>query len=574
MKFNKILLEIKEKIDIVDFVSEHISLKKSGKNYVALCPFHSERTPSFVVSREKQLFHCFGCNVGGDVIKFLMMYENITYREAIKKLSIRAGISISLDDIDHMSEEDREKAEIKNINFDTAMLYVKYLRSSDGEKARKILKERNIKDSMIETFNIGYAPNSYDEIFRELSKKYNRELLLKSQIITQNSGRIIDTFRNRIIFPIRSVSGDIIGFGGRSVDNEEPKYLNSPQTPVFSKGKALFGIYQALPHIKKEKKAILVEGYIDTIILHQYKLNNTISPLGTALTVEQANILKNYVDEVIIIFDSDSSGINASIKAADILVEVGIYPRIVLLPLNTDPDEYIIKNGIDEMLNLINNAEDIIEFKIELIKEKKTEFSPNEKFKIIEFLSSTISKQNNEIIKYEWIKKASTSLNIPERLIYNYTNKKYVKNLEYEKHNHQDKEPNIEMNLIEILVKNTDFMKLEFVKNFSIDYLTSEFAKDIFGFLKNQNLTDSASIYDLISINYPQHISKLTKLLVKSQKEEEIVNIENLKKTLLMIKKQYLKNQFRELKKNIGNLSDNEMQKFNEITMELKNIKL
>jgi len=571
MKLSEIITLIKDKIDIVDFISEYISLKKRGKNYVGLCPFHSERTPSFTVSREKQLFHCFGCHAGGDLIKFIMMYENITYKEAIKKLSTKAGLNITLDDVEQMSEEEKEKADIKNINFDAAILYSKYLKSSDGKKAREFLSKRNIKDSTIDLFNIGYAPDSYDEIFNELSKKYSKELLLKSQIVMQSSGRIIDVFRNRIMFPIRSINGDIIGFGGRTIDNEEPKYLNSSQTPVFSKGKVIFGLYNALPYIKKEKKAIIVEGYIDTVILHQYRLNNTVSPLGTSLTIEQARILSNYADEVIIIFDSDRGGILASIKAADTFIEAGVYPRIVLLPQNLDPDEYIIKNGIDEMLNLINNAKDVIEFKISLIKEKKTTFSPNEKLKIVEFIAQSISKQRNEIIKHEWIKKASESLNIPENLIQRYSSKKTEK-INYEVKKETDRDPIIETNLIEILLKNPKYLKLEFVSNFSIDYLSSDFARDIFGFLKNNQIDENTKIYDLIVEKFPNYSQKITKILVGSNKDEEIINPQNLIETLITIKKQYLKKQLKEMKKNIKNLSSEDLKKIDEISKELKNL--
>jgi DNA primase len=571
MKLSEIITLIKDKIDIVDFISEYISLKKRGKNFVGLCPFHSERTPSFTVSREKQLFHCFGCHAGGDLIKFIMMYENITYKEAIKKLSTKAGLNITLDDVEQMSEEEKEKADIKNINFDAAMLYSKYLKSSDGKKAREFLSRRNIKDSTIDLFNIGYAPDSYDEIFNELSKKYSKELLLKSQIVMQSSGRIMDVFRNRIMFPIKSINGDIIGFGGRTIDNEEPKYLNSSQTPVFSKGKVIFGLYNALPYIKKEKKAIIVEGYIDTVILHQYRLNNTISPLGTSLTIEQARILSNYADEVIIIFDSDRGGILASIKAADNFIEAGVYPRIVLLPQNLDPDEYIIKNGIDEMLNLINNAKDVIEFKISLIKEKKTTFSPNEKLKIVEFISQSISKQRNEIIKHEWIKKASESLNIPENLIQRYSSKKTEK-INYEVKKETDSDPIIETNLIEILLKNPKYLNLEFASNFSIDYLSSDFARDIFGFLKNNQIDENTKIYDLIVEKFPNYSQKITKILVGSNKDEEIINPQNLIETLITIKKQYLKKQLKEMKKNIKNLSNEDLKKIDEISKELKNL--
>jgi DNA primase len=571
MKLSEIITLIKDKIDIVDFISEYVSLKKRGKNYVGLCPFHSERTPSFTVSREKQLFHCFGCHAGGDLIKFIMMYENITYKEAIKKLSTKAGLNITLDDVEQMSEEEKEKTDIKNINFDAAMLYSKYLKSSDGKKAREFLSRRNIKDSTIDLFNIGYAPDSYDEIFNELSKKYSKELLLKSQIVMQSSGRIIDVFRNRIMFPIKSINGDIIGFGGRTIDNEEPKYLNSSQTPVFSKGKVIFGLYNALPYIKKEKKAIIVEGYIDTVILHQYRLNNTISPLGTSLTIEQARILSNYADEVIIIFDSDRGGILASIKAADTFIEAGVYPRIVLLPQNLDPDEYIIKNGIDEMLNLINNAKDVIEFKISLIKEKKTTFSPNEKLKIVEFIAQSISKQRNEIIKHEWIKKASESLNIPENLIQRYSSKKTEK-INYEVKKETDSDPIIETNLIEILLKNPKYLELEFVSNFSIDYLSSDFARNIFGFLKNNQIDENTKIYDLIVEKFPNYSQKITKILVGSNKDEEIINPQNLIETLITIKKQYLKKQLKEMKKNIKNLSNEDLKKIDEISKELKNL--
>lgn len=572
MDINKIIIQIKEKLDIVDVISDYIGeLKKRGRNYVALCPFHSEKTPSFNVSREKQLFYCFGCQTGGDIIKFVSLYENITYIEAIKKLAAKANLDIDIDTLSNSNKDDKEKVIIKKINYDAKSIFCRYLRSNEAKDAIKILKERGFKDETIDKFEIGYAPDSFDAIYKELSKKYSEDLLLKSQIITSSFGRIIDTFRDRIIIPVKSISGDIIGFGARAIrESEQPKYLNSSETLVFSKRKNLFGLYNAIGAIRKERKAILVEGYIDAMMMHQYMINIAISPLGTSFTEEQARMIRNYVDEVIIMFDSDNAGVNAALKTADIFVDSGVYPKVAMMPAGIDPDEYLVKNGADEMINLINKAKDIITFKIDMIKQKRIDFNPDEKVKIMDFISPTINKQPNEIIKLEWIKKVSQSFSIPENAINNYLNKNFAKARQQILASQENDDITIENNFIDILITKPPLV--EKTKDLPIDYLTSNYAKDIFSFLKSN--FDNPDLINNLLEKFPDYKDKIMKSIISSSDNEEIINEENLKKTLLIIKKNYIEKECQKLKERISTLSDEELKRFYELAKVLKNLKI
>lgn len=574
MDIHKIASEIKERLDIVDVISEYIpDIKKRGRSYIALCPFHSEKTPSFTVSREKQLFYCFGCHAGGDMIKFVSLYENTTYVEAIKKLALKAGMDAQIiDPINHSSEEDKEKIIIKKINYEASELFSRYLRTSDGKKALSILKERGFKEETISEFNIGYAPDSYDALYRELSKKYPEKLLLKSQIVSSASGRIIDSFRNRIIIPIKSVSGDVLGFGARAIEEgEQPKYLNSSETSVFSKRRTLFGIYNSIQKIRKEKKAIIVEGYMDAMMMHQYMFGITISPLGTSFTYEQAKTIKNYVDEVIIMFDSDNAGINAAIKAADIFTDIGVYSKIALLPRGVDPDEYLIKNGADEMIELLKSAKDIIDFKITMIKNQKTQFKPDEKMKIIDFMAPTLLKQQNEIIKIEWIKKISQIFSIPEHAINNYLFKNFSKAKQQLSASQNSSETvTIEENLIDMLLANPNLIKL--ATDISSEQLSSDFSKKIFDFIKNAS--DFKEIHNLLIEAFPEYKNKIMKHIISPSLSEDTLNESNFKKTLTIVKKNHMEREWKKLKDKIPNLTPEEFERFNKLTVELKNIKI
>jgi DNA primase len=342
MKFERLLEEIRSKVDIVDFISDYVPLKKSGQNYKALCPFHAEKTPSFMVSQPKQIFHCFGCGAGGDVVSFLMKHETLSFNEAVQVIAKKAGIKIGEFAYDKDRAEKREK--LLAINREAAQFFIKNLLNS--ETAQDYLKKRGTEDSSIRAFSIGYAPPKRDSLMKYLKKTgYTDSLIKDAGLIVSDERGIRDVFRGRIIFPIYNYQHDIVAFGGRVLDDSLPKYLNSPETEIFKKGDTLFGLNLAKEEIRKKGYAVLVEGYLDTIICHQYGFKNTVAPLGTALTSKQLQRLKPVANKVVLVFDSDAAGVAAAKRSLEILSECNFRAKVLLLPEGEDPDSFLRKKA-------------------------------------------------------------------------------------------------------------------------------------------------------------------------------------------------------------------------------------
>jgi DNA primase len=368
MTDNRLLEEIKSRIDIVNFISDYVELKKAGQNYKGLCPFHSEKTPSFMVSPSKQIFHCFGCGAGGDVITFLMKLENLSFNEAKRFIAKKAGIEITELHIDKKYLEKREK--LLHIQNEALNFFTKNLKSSD--LALSYLKNRGISEISIDHFKIGYAPNKRDALFNYLKKKGHPDSLIKDAglAVTDKTG-YRDIFRGRIMFPIFNIHNYVIAFGGRVIDDAMPKYINSPETEIFRKGETLFAINVSKDEIRKKGYAIIVEGYLDTIICHQYGFKNTVAPLGTALTQKQIQMLKLLIGKVVLVFDSDEAGIAAAKRSLTTLCECNITVKIVLLPANEDPDNFLRKNGSQSFKKLLSKSFSMIEFLINTEKGDK-----------------------------------------------------------------------------------------------------------------------------------------------------------------------------------------------------------
>lgn len=564
-----IIDEILKKVDIVDVIKEYLpGLKKAGRNYKALCPFHSEKTPSFTVNQEKQLFYCFGCGEGGNVFNFVMKIENLTFPEALKKLALRVGLHIDEKQVGAITAQDKEKIELKKIMEEANYFFQKYLNSSSGKEALEYLKLRNLKAETLRKFSIGLSPDSNDALISELKKKgYSRELILKSGLAKiKEDGKIVDYFRNRIMFPIRDYNGDFIAFGARALNDENPKYLNSQETPLFSKRRVLYGLYEAIESIRKEKKILLVEGYMDVIILHQYGINFAVSSLGTSFSYEQAQNIKRYCNEAYILFDPDNPGISAAIKAAEIMVEKKIYPRICSINSQKDPDEFIIDEGVDEFLSLLKNSKDVLDFKISLVKNKKAEIKTYEKAKIISYLLSTVIKQDDEIIKNEWLKKISENFKVSETILLNYMKKDKTKIEEQElKINMPDDQiPKLEMGFIHLLLKEPKLVKN--ISDFKIEFLQSEFAKLVFNYLK-----DSYENFKIeeICTNYPKYASLALRLYMEDI-DSNINPSVNILKTAEMIKDVFYNKRWKYLKENLSNLTPEELKEFSELTKIIK----
>jgi len=410
---------IRNSVNIVDIIKEYLpDLKKAGKDYKTLCPFHNEKTPSFLVSPQKNIFHCFGCNIGGDVFSFIMKYENISYPEAVKKIAKKIGIKIK--DTWFDTQESDEIKIIMNILFSAAKFYNKYLlEEKDAQPAREYLLKRKINNETIKKFMLGFAPLG-NKILNLASKKYDMNLLFKTGLIgiSEKNSYPHDCLYNRIVFPIFDFQGNIVGFGGRILPEfkeNQPVYLNTQETSVFNKSRILYGLYQAYKHIKQQNQTILFEGYIDVLINHQYGLENSVAPLGTSFTEGQLRILKRFCNTIVVVFDSDEGGIKGSLKVSELCFENEVNCRIVCLPQKIDPDEYILINGKEKFIQLIENSLTPIEFKI--LTTKYDINKPEQKSSLIKELLEMICKIKDSIVRYEMIKNISTKFDLKEEIL-------------------------------------------------------------------------------------------------------------------------------------------------------------
>lgn len=409
---NNLIEQIRDSVDLLELIKEYVpSVKKSGRTYKACCPFHHEKTPSFSISPDKGLFYCFGCQTGGDVFAFLMKIENLSFNEAARKLAQRAGIEWHQEE--NMTEDEKSRLQAYKIMGFAKDFYHKQLLSAAGEAGRTYIKERGLTKETTIKFELGYA--LFDGFAKKaLEQGYNIEDLKKLGVASYNGG---DYFRNRLMFPIFNHRGEPVAFGARIMGEGQPKYLNSPETMLFSKSRILYALNFAAPAIRKEGKVILLEGYMDVIGCHQAGVENCVAPLGTSFTPEHAKLLRRYTNQAAVVFDPDSAGIHAALRAALILVESGLYVRIVTLPEGLDPDEFILKHGADAFTNIVNNAQDIINFQTDMLLKGKTSLDPQEKTTIAAELLETIQKQPDEIIKREWVRTAADRLDIAEEVL-------------------------------------------------------------------------------------------------------------------------------------------------------------
>lgn len=421
----EIVREVQDRADIVEIVSNYVSLKKRGENYVGLCPFHSEKTPSFNVSPKKQLFYCFGCGMGGNVFTFLMKKENWTFPEALRYLADKVGVKLPEERaLGKVSEAFKLKRAILEINRIAAEYYHQnLLKTAQAERARRYLSNRGIREETVERFKLGYALPAWDGLINFMRSKGIREdLLLKAGlIIPKNYGKgFYDRFRDRIIFPILDVTGSVVGFGGRILDRGEPKYLNSPETPVFNKREHLYG----LPMVDKEKSPIvLVEGYMDCITLHQYGFKQAVASLGTSLTEQQARILRRYTDEVAIAYDSDAAGQAATARGIGILVKEGLRVKVIDLPEGKDPDEFIKSRGKEAFEELIKSAQDYIDYRLSTAKKGLDLRSQEGKLKFVKRAVSILAEIEDGVERELYVQKVSNELNIPKNALYEDINK-------------------------------------------------------------------------------------------------------------------------------------------------------
>lgn len=431
---DNVLDEIRDRADIVDLIGEYVDLKRSGSNYMGLCPFHSEKTPSFSVSPSKSIFKCFGCGVGGDVITFVMKRENLSFPEAVEFLADKYNVRLEV-----YKDENKEAREKRNrlyeINREAGLHFLKNYEAS--QKTQLYLKNRMLSDKTIRSYGIGYSKDSWTDLYDHLTKMgYREDELLELNLISKSkNGNYIDRFRDRVMFPIINRNNRIIGFGARAFGDAKPKYLNSRETPIFHKGSNVFNI-NIISRESTRERIILVEGYMDVISLYNSGINYSVASLGTSLTIDQANIIKKMARDIYICYDSDSAGINATSRAIDIFLQASVKPKIIELEGGLDPDDFIKKYGVEGFENKIKSAISYIEFKIKKLKEnfnlKDSEGLSNFTIESAKILSSIKNPIERDIFVKDFSRKYNISYTAIENYI-NYLNRNKLKEAKREK---------------------------------------------------------------------------------------------------------------------------------------------
>ena len=414
-----ILNEVQDRCDIVEVISSYIPLTPAGRNFKAHCPFHHEKTPSFIVSPDKQIYHCFGCHSGGNVFGFVKEYEKIDFIDTVKMLAKKVGVK--LPEYKREKEEDNSFiSTLYGINDLATKYYVALLENSNASSSvRRYIDKRGLEDSVIKKFHLGFTDSSWSSFVNYLSKRdIKLDIAMKSGLIQKGKdGSFYDLLRNRLVFPICDVRGRVLGFGARVLDDSLPKYINTPETAIYRKGQHLYALNFAKQFIREKGFAIISEGYLDVITGHQYGANNIVSSLGTALTVGQIRVLKRYTRNVVMIYDADQAGEMATLRGLDLILEEGLNVKIATLDKGHDPDSFIRKFGPRCFGAAIRKAKSLFVYKLDVLKERFNSNDPEGKAEIVKEMLSTICKVRNAVVRSEYIKKLSEELSIEEAAI-------------------------------------------------------------------------------------------------------------------------------------------------------------
>jgi len=420
----EIIDDILNKIDIIELISSYIPLKRAGRNFKALCPFHQEKTPSFMVSPDRQIYHCFGCNEGGNAFNFLMKYERLEFPEAVDILAKKTGVKLPEGKQDYKTVSINQQ--IYKVMELAAAFYQSNLNTLSASPAKSYLLKRGVKEETIKLFRLGFAFDKWDSLINYLRAKNTGLSLLEKAglIIAKQGGGYYDRFRNRIIFPILDMKSRTIGFGARVLsgsstgeDDSQAKYINSPETPLYIKGRNLYGLNNALEAIKELDFVVIVEGYLDCILPYQEGLHNIVASSGTALTYDQVRLLKRYTRNAVMVYDADAAGEMATLRSLDIFLEEGVNVKVVRLPSGFDPDLFVRKNGIEAFKKLIQSSSNLFDYKLNILRSC---YNPNQiegRVSIAQEMLVTINKFTNAILKSDYIKKLSQELEIKEEAL-------------------------------------------------------------------------------------------------------------------------------------------------------------
>lgn len=422
MMYDAFVERVRRECDITATVSDYVTLKKNGQNYWGCCPFHNEKTPSFSVRPDKGFFYCFGCQAGGNVITFVMKVENVPYVEAVKILANKHNIPLpERNKTPGELAKEREMARLYSVH-ETArdFFYACLTKTNYGNPARAYFKKRGLDETVIEKFKLGFAPQAWDKLSAALTKRgFSEEILLKAGLAAKRKSEgIYDRFRNRVIFPISGERGQVLGFGGRVLDDSQPKYLNSPETAIFNKRRVLFGLDQAYREIKSAGYAIVVEGYMDVITAHSYGIGNVVASLGTAFTLEQCKKILRYAPEIRFAYDSDSAGRNATIRALSIVRGSGAKLRVITIPDGKDPDEFIRKHGPEAFRALVQEAKSLLDYQVgQAFEEYDYTGSLEGKVNVVARVVPILAETNNAVEVNAYIGRISQTLGIDESAI-------------------------------------------------------------------------------------------------------------------------------------------------------------
>lgn len=569
--------EIKKRIDIVDFIGSFIPLKKTGRNFKALCPFHQEKTPSFIVSPERQIWHCFGaCSEGGDVIKFLMKWENITFFEALKDLAKKTGVQLRKIDFEDKVWRKKERYIYMN---QLATEFFQYLlfKTKFGQKAMDYLSSRKIKKEIIEKFQLGYAANSWDSLLRFLKrKKFEEEEMYENGLLVKNEkGNFYDRFRGRLIFPLKDARGNILGFSGRTLlkDEKEAKYINTPETPIYHKRETLFGLDLAKEEIKNKKNVYIVEGEFDVISPFQAGFKNFVAIKGTALTREQLMVLKRYTNSIILSLDSDFAGQESMIRSLEEAEKLDFEIKTVIFDFAKDPDEAINQDPI-KFKNIIKKPIPIYDFLIDFLKKKYPIDDPFNKKKFTDEITPFIGKIYNPIVQSHYIKKISQLLDVSESSI-----EKLIKRINFKKKKDTafsfslkkgkiKREVLIEKYLLSLFFQSSDinnWSKKIFEILSPLDFSTPSYQKIVSLFLEYTKENNSFNLDNFVKKIPPELKSVFDEIFLFVSVEQEF-SLDDMERLILEVKKYSLK---REINRLLSEKEINDGEKQNKILKQL-----
>ena len=518
----ELIEEIRNNNDIVDVISQYVILKRSGRNFFGLCPFHKEKSPSFSVSPDKQIFHCFGCGVGGNVIHFVSKIENLDFRETLELLANRANIQLPT--LNNNYEDNKRvilKSKVYEINEIAAKFYHENLYKHTSKQAQEYIKKRKLDNRTLKSFLIGYSGN-FDELYKLLKQRgFTEEEILASSLVNKTEqGKFIDRFRKRLMIPIQDTTGKFIAFGGRVLDDSKPKYINSPENIVYSKGRNLFGL-----NIAKKgdtKKIIIVEGYMDAISLYQRGITNVVASLGTALTEQQGRLLRKNSEQVIIGYDADGAGQSATLRGLEILQNMGCDIRVLQIYGAKDPDEFIIKYGPERFQKCVDSAISLVEFKVKILKQNLNIENVNDKIKFLNQIAKILSKVDNSIEKEIYVEKISKEYGISKEAIYGEVNKLI--------YNKSTEKKILEKAPIKNFIKKEEIEKNDesiIKREKMVIYILVNYPNETYEKIKEKITIDDIKIKinkQIISKIYEKYEKQITKNILDNFQEEEIIN--------------------------------------------------